>query len=438
MIERGAAIAVMVGVFLSIGTTAASGQWNNPDYVPPIIPVGREMAWVEPVAWQDSVQNPVQNPIQDPLQNQPAPIPQDNALRRPAGPSNQFATRSANRTLGGAGGPGPKSTYMMGDFFFSNGQLFRRNDQGAPGNNIIAELPASGGTRRVKISENNSPIPRDRLFFTYNHFHNAVRVRSATPFDMNVDKYTPGIEKTLWDGLASVELRTPIATAQNPDVDIFATGPDRESIFGNMNVTTKLLLWQDELDAVAIGLGINLPTGPDSRIFPGQVPDPILTINNDSVHLLPYLGFLRTPNDRVFIHGYVQVDVDANGNEVLDGFGNSAGVLNDQTLLYADLGMGFWLYRAPHNRIVTGVVPTIEVHYTTSLQDADIVRGGILGPVGLGNTFNRVDVANATLGTQFHLSSGSTMSVGCALPLSRAESDRQFDAEAIFQFNRFY
>lgn len=444
-IERGSKIVVLVGFSIAIGTSVASGQWNNPNYVPPVVPVSEEVAWIEPLAYQDSVQNPVQNQVQNPGQGQvqnPAqvPNPQDNALRRPTAPSNQFATTSANRTLGGAGGPGPKSTYMMGDFFFSNGQLFLRPDQGAPTNNVIAELPALGGSRRIKISENNSPIPRDRLFFNYNHFHNAVRVRGIESYDMNVDRYTPGFEKTFRDGLGSIELRTPIASAQNPDLNIFSPGPDRESIFGNMSVTTKLLLWQDDLDAVAIGLGVNLPTGPDTRIVLGSGPDPDLRISNDSVHLMPYLGVLRTPNDRVFIHAYVQADVDANGNEVLDGFGNSQGVLHDQTLLYADLAIGYWLYRGQGNGIVTGIIPTIEVHYTTSVQDADIVSADSrqFGPLAMGNTFNRVDVANATLGTQFNLRSGSTMSVGCVLPLSRAESDRQFDAEAVFQFNRFY
>ena len=425
--ERGAAIAIIVSGTLASGTLQAFQQRMEPNLRGATISPNYDEPWIEPAGYQDTTQN-----------QSPTTTQQPNTPRRPVAPSNQFATNSANRTLGGAGGPGPKSTYMMGDFFFSNGQLFVPNPQGIGKDIIIGELPGSGGSRRVKISENNSPIPRDRVFFNYNHFHNAIRVRSNTPYDMNVDRYTPGFEKTFWDGMASVELRTPIAISQNPDLNLLSVGPDRETMFGNMTVATKLLLWQDDLDAVAVGMGINLPTGPDTRILQANNQPPALTIFNESVHLMPYIGVLRTPTDRTFIHAYVQVDVDANGNGVFDQFGNKGGDLNDQTLFYADLAMGYWMYRAPEAYLVTGIAPTIEFHYTTSLNDADILTGGVLGPFGMGNTFNRVDVANATLATQFYFGSRNILTVGAVLPLSQTESERQFDAEVVFQFNRFY
>ena len=47
-----------------------------------------------------------------------------------------------------------------------------------------------------------------------------------------------------------------------------------------------------------------------------------MTIQNRSVHLMPFVGGLWTPNDRLFAIGYVQVDVDANGDPV--AFGTTA------------------------------------------------------------------------------------------------------------------
>ena len=42
-------------------------------------------------------------------------------------------------------------------------------------------LPIAGGGSRIgKISENDSPIPRDRVFFSYNHFQNVFQL-SETP-----------------------------------------------------------------------------------------------------------------------------------------------------------------------------------------------------------------------------------------------------------------
>ena len=76
----------------------------------------------------------------------------------------------------------------------------------------------AGGDRRVKVAENNSAIPQDRILFNYNHFHNAIErnrrdlvgpVVSDGQFD--VDRCTFGIEKTFLDGLWSVEIRMLLA-----------------------------------------------------------------------------------------------------------------------------------------------------------------------------------------------------------------------------------
>ena len=40
---------------------------------------------------------------------------------------------------------------------------------------------------------------------------------------------------------------------------------------------------------------------------------------NQSVHLLPFVGGIWTPNDRLFCLGFIQFDIDANGDPVNGG-----------------------------------------------------------------------------------------------------------------------
>src|SRR5436190_168535 len=112
-------------------------------------------------------------------------------------------------------------------------------------------LPIAGGGSRIgKISENDSPIPRDRVFFNYNHFQNVFQL-SETPIappgptlirQEPIDRYTLGAEKTFLDGWTSVEVRMPLTgsiDAQLPSVG-FSGGN-----VGNLTVVLKSLLYMD-------------------------------------------------------------------------------------------------------------------------------------------------------------------------------------------------
>jgi len=77
------------------------------------------------------------------------------------------------------------------------------------------------------------------------------------------------------------------------------------------------------------------------------------------VHLAPYVGFQWSPgdptwgwSDGLFVTGFAQIDVAANGNNLLaqqlNGTTiNSLGKLSDQNLGYLDISAGYWLYRNP-------------------------------------------------------------------------------------------
>lgn len=105
------------------------------------------------------------------------------------------------------------SPNMIGDFFVGSGNAYfiSKGFTRDPGGLInLGSIPTAGGTRRVKISENMSPIPRDRVFFDYNDFQNALFVPNPSTgggYSTSVQRYMPGFEKTFFNGWASINIR---------------------------------------------------------------------------------------------------------------------------------------------------------------------------------------------------------------------------------------
>jgi hypothetical protein len=323
---------------------------------------------------------------------------------------------------------------MYGDFFNNGGTLsfasYYGEGQLSPGS---VDIPPVGRGGRVKIAENNKALPMDRVFFVYNHFHNALDAGSFLgPRSSSVERYLIGAEKTFLCGCYSLEIRMPFTNEFRSPRDVGFMDLDAEGgRVGNLSLSLKRLLWATNSSAAAIGLGIDTPTGDDIH---GNIGSDDFTIHNDSVHLLPYVGFLRVPSERLFYQGFLQLDLATNGNAV-DLASSRLGKLTDQNLMYVDFSVGYWLCRNPSARRFRGLASLVELHYTTTLQDADVVSG--FGPnsfMQLGNTQNRVDVLDLTVG--FHAEICRTeLRVAGVFPL-RDESDNQFDSEVQVSVNR--
>jgi hypothetical protein len=164
-------------------------------------------------------------------------------------------------------------------------------------------------------------------------------------------------------------------------------------------------------------------------------------VENEAVHLQPFVGWVWAPNERFFSQVFAQLDLDANGNLVVmpDATPDR---LFDQNLLFLDVSAGYWLYRNRRARWITGVAPVVELHYSTTMQNA--ARVGDLGRQGrsVTNPSNRMDVLNLTGGFHFELGPCSTLTVAAVAPLredaprSFGREDNLFDAEFAVQFNR--
>jgi hypothetical protein len=94
------------------------------------------------------------------------------------------------------------------------------------------------------------------------------------------------------------------------------------------------------------------------------------------------------------------------------------------------------VYRNPYAERLTGVAAITELHYTTTLQDADRIAGQVnTTTLALNATGNRFDVLNGTVGLQFLLFDASSLRVAGVFPIGN-EDRRLFDSEVQVQFNR--
>jgi len=341
---------------------------------------------------------------------------------------------------------------MFGDLGLATAMVdVKRGADGQVGFNGEVDLPTAGGSRRVKIAENDSPIPVDRVFFNYNHFHNVFQLSEQitqppglppTVRQVPIDRYTVGVEKTMAEGEYSVELRLPFNGTF--DEQLQTVGVDGGNI-GNLAIVFKSLLYSDEELAIGAGLGIDTPTGSDTV---GRIGQANLRFNNQSLHLLPYIGFLLAPgdptwgwNDGLFLSGYAQIDISTDGNSVnlLPPGGTattSLGKFNEQNLGFLDLGLGYWLYRNPYAERLTGLAVVSELHYTTALQNSDQLTLNLAGAdITVASRGNRFDVLNGTIGVQMLMFEVSSLRIAGVFPL-RDEDQRFFDSEVQVQFNR--
>lgn len=342
------------------------------------------------------------------------------ALRRVSRGSQQLGYRLASV---------PK---MFGDTLSAGGILILPLDPNLQRGGSVP-VPTPFAFRRSKISENNNPLPENRCYFMYNHFHNALPVtfQSGPSFvtrDSHVDQYTVGIERMILNDTASVEVRMPFMSSFD-----FALDPNLAVSGGNVGnlalIYKQLLYWEDTF-AIGAGSSIEFPTGSDvdANLFGSTV-----TIENDAVRFLPYVGVVSSPHEDFFWQFTAQVDLGTGGNNVVVNGVRDGSKFNDQNLLHLDMSVGRWLVLDDEAPLVTGLAGILELHYTNSMQDADSV---LIDDFTLTGPSNRFDVLNLSAGINTILGSRTNLRVAAVVPL-RTE-DRFFDSEFQLQLNRWY
>jgi hypothetical protein len=350
--------------------------------------------------------------------------PGDQAGQAPSAPATPSADLFAQSGTGFASGPESLAPGMVGDYF-GGFVLF----QGGSGN-TATRIPLPGGAvPRFKMAENTSPLPTDRVFFNYDYYSN-VPINNPP---IGVNGFTAGFEKTLFGGVVSFEIRLPMATTLDNNIYLDGTTSTGVGEIGNLGMAVKALLLQSETYAVSAGLAISAPTAKDIAVFADQESSASTQILNQSVHLLPFVGGLWTPNERFFAIGYMQLDIDANGDSVnqtsFDDSGNlvttNVGRYNEQTMLYLEGAVGYWIRREPPTRrFLNGIALFGELHMNQSLNTAQL--GSLL-------VSENISILDMTAGVDLQFGRLTTVTAAFCTPLSE---QREFDGQFRVLLNR--
>ncbi|MCG6156055.1 hypothetical protein [Rubinisphaera margarita] len=219
----------------------------------------------------------------------------------------------------------------------------------------------------------------------------------ADGFDSaNLDIFYLGFEKTFANERASFEIRLPVLSAPNQDLD--AREGNLQSLngynieMGNMSLLLKTLLMQDYTGTFTVsgGFGLTIPTGPDFRIrdsnvlIPDQnnvgdatalanlgatppnfifapsdyivaggptgrlisLPGNDITVRNEAVLLTPFLAFSQQLNRKLFTQLYFQGDFVVSENTLSQPDGTTAKIKQQDTLKI-DYQMMYWFFRKP-------------------------------------------------------------------------------------------
>jgi hypothetical protein len=266
--------------------------------------------------------------------------------------------------------------------------------------------------RGFKIADDNSPQPRDRVYFDFNYFdelNESLNRRLDADFhNFRVYRETLGAEKTFLDRDASIELRLPINTLDS-DSRVPGVGGDTSTDIGDLSVVLKGVLWRNTVTGslISTGLAVTAPSGADT--FAGS--STVRTFHETT--LQPFVGYLWN-DDRLFIHGFTAVDVPTDSRDV--------------TILYNDIGVGYFVYRNRDcDRFLTAIVPTFEVHVDTPLNHR--------GALNFADPAGTPDVVDLTLGATFEFKKRGFLAIGVVTPVT---GPRPFDVEALVQFNLLF
>jgi hypothetical protein len=345
----------------------------------------------------------------------------------PAAPTNLFAQADT----GAVSGPESIAPNMVGDYL---GGFFSMQTQSSFGSQTQTLVLPGGAVPRFKMAENTSPIPTDRVFFDYDYYSN-VPLNTKL---MSINGFTPGFEKTFLGGAMSVEVRLPMATTL--DTDVFLDGSTSTGLgqVGNLGVAVKALLFHTDTVAISAGLGIDCPTAPNMLCFPEQGDTDGIQILNQSVHLLPFVGGVWTPSNRLFFIGFMQIDIDANGDLVNNfdlpssflpgGSVSPVGRYYEQTMLYLEGTAGYWIRRDDRSHLINGIALFTEMHGNQSLNNSGEVETQVGTMVG-----NNISILDMTLGADFQIGDLTMFTLAWCTPLS---DQREFDNQFRFLLNR--
>jgi hypothetical protein len=303
------------------------------------------------------------------------------------------------------------------------------------GEQIVA-LPGSSSTvGRVKMSEDNSPLPRDRFIFVYDYFDGVPFTNAG----MTVNRFQMGVEKTFLDGRWSAEFRLPFASTLASTYTQGAEYTDTE--LGNVRLALKRLWTNSDRFNLSSGVGVTLPTA-DDQVVRSQLGTELYRFENQSVTVEPFVAALFTPNDRLFSQVWGSVNFDTSGGDLTwnrNVFGGSGSArIWDLPVLAVDYQVGYWLVQKPTGTL-RGLAPFVELHWNYVIAQEELIREVGDRSNGLGLTVQGIgnQELNLTAGMIMQVGDNVNVVLGGGAPLLQ-RPDRTFDAQFGARVNYFF
>jgi hypothetical protein len=301
---------------------------------------------------------------------------------------------------------------------------------------VAGTLALKGGTtvpwiRGFKVSDNFSPVPQDRVFFNFNYWNNinyAINRQIGSPITgLQIYRYQAGFEKTFFGGLASFGLSDSINTisARGSVPGLGGTS----TAMGDLNFFSKLILfehWEDNRGypafggfgfpaqvggrnggLISAGLSLTMPTGPAN--FAGASYSKGF---RDTV-IQPFMGYFYSRGN-FYLQGFEALIVPTTPNDV--------------TMLFNDIGIGYYLYRNPSfDSLITAFAPIFEVHVNDPLNHRDWRN--------VDNPIAAADVVDLTLGSNIQIGRRAVLLLGAVTPVS---GPRPFAVEGVALLNIYF
>jgi hypothetical protein len=293
------------------------------------------------------------------------------------------------------GDQGGFSSFFAGQFSTFSTFNTISSPSSSSSNNRLATFATVASKASFKISENESPVPVNRAYINYNYYNNVTHGDTGIT-GSDVHRETLGLEQTIAEGAASLGFRIPFAQLTG------SNGFD-DTQFGDIDLIFKYAVYGDRRsgDVISTGMVLTLPTASKDIAIAGQ------SSLNPTI-LQPYLGYYFTSGD-FYLHGFSSVAVPTDSRDV--------------TLLFNDIGVGYWMYRDNGgDSLLRAVVPTFETHINTPLSH----RGSNnLNPIGY------QDVVDLSLGAHA-VFSRSVLGVAVVAPVT---GPKPYDFEVIANLN---
>lgn len=247
----------------------------------------------------------------------------------------------------------------------------------------LVAIPVTYGA--AKIAENEGVRPQDRVFGSYNYYHNVLGIA-------DVHREIVGFEKTFLNGNASIGLRVPFYQS------IADSGRNRAA-FDDLTAIFKYAVINRDNAVLSAGIAVTIPTGPSYQ--------PAVGDERDITLLQPFIGAYYSRGNW-FVHGF---------SSYLYPTDTIAPVV-----WFNDLGIGYYWQR--NGRFLTAIVPTVEAHVTTPMNhraDTDPER--------------RRDTVDLTAGATFFFGNRTSIGVAAGTPVT---GPRPFSVEGLINFNWRY